>query len=350
MANNELATIQESFTFVPAGETKAITLTAGIITRFVSNPTKSGKQPSEKDVMQFMMLCQARALNPFVGDAYLVGYDTNSGPSFSLITAKSALDKRAESHPQFDGMESGIVVLKNGNEIERREGAICLKDEVLIGAWSIVYRKDRERPTKHDVNFVSYDTGLSKWKSDPEGMIVKVAEAGGLRKAFPNTFAGLYVAEESDVHMEAQVTVSETKPDTVKTLPEGFKRKVIEKTQEAPEPETEPEKEPAPAKTVTKKATTTKPAAKPPVEEKPAPVTEEKKPEPAKPASEAVQLSASHVELKALAKSNGIMGADLCAAAKAFFGLDVADFSEIPELNVRTMISSFEDVLEHIKG
>lgn len=343
MATHELATIQDSFTFIPAGETKAITLTASIITRFVSNPTKSGKQPSEKDVMQFMMLCQARALNPFVGDAYLVGYDSQDGPNFSLITAKSALDKRAESNPAFDGMESGLVILKNGNEIERREGSILLHGEEILGAWSIVYRKDRERPTKHDVNFRSYDTGRSKWKSDPAGMIIKVAEAGGLRKAFPNTFAGLYVAEESDVthHLaEAEVTVSETKADPVKALPGGFQRKEkpappIEQSDPEPEPEKEPA-EKAPAKTAAK--TAPKEKAAPPAEKKTAP------PE------SAPQLSASHLELKSLAEKSGVSNADLCRAAQGFFQLEVKAPSQIPEKNVQTMITSWDDVLEFLKN
>jgi phage recombination protein Bet len=336
-------------TFTPLGETKPITLSAAIITRFVSNPTKSGKQPSEKDVMQFMMLCQARALNPFVGDAYLVGYDSQDGPSFSLITAKSALDKRAESNPQFDGLESGLVILKNGNEIERREGAIHLEGEEIIGAWAIAYRKDRERPTKHDVNFASYTTGRSKWKTDPEGMIIKVAEAGALRKAFPNTFAGLYVAEESDVthHLaEAEVTVSETKPDPVKALPQGFQRReaarevVADPQQEpAPEPEKAPAKRP-PAKQASKAA-----EEKAPEPEKAEVVQEQ--PKASKPAP---NIPPIYQELKALADNDGISNADLCRAAQGFFQLDVDAPSKIPEKNVQTMISSWQDVVDFLKG
>jgi phage recombination protein Bet len=349
MATHELATIQDSFTFIPAGETKAITLTASIITRFVSNPTKSGKQPSEKDVMQFMMLCQARALNPFVGDAYLVGYDSQDGPNFSLITAKSALDKRAESNPAFDGMESGLVILKNGNEIERREGSILLHGEEILGAWSIVYRKDRERPTKHDVNFRSYDTGRSKWKSDPAGMIIKVAEAGGLRKAFPNTFAGLYVAEESDVthHLaEAEVTVSETRADPVKALPGGFQRK------EKPAPpieQDEPDRNPDPApEKESVKESPPKPAAKAAPKEKAAPPAAPK--EKAAPPESAPQLSAAHQELKGLMLKHNLTTDDICRAAKGFFQIDVDLPSKIPEKNVQTMITSWDDVLEFLKN
>merc|ERR1711991_914366 len=65
-------------------------------------------------MMDFLMLCRARKLNPFEGDAYLVGYDSKDGAKFSLITSHQALLKRAELCQQFDGMESGLILDWNG--------------------------------------------------------------------------------------------------------------------------------------------------------------------------------------------------------------------------------------------
>lgn len=323
--------------FTPVGEREQIKLSPSIIKKFIANPTKSGAMPSDKDIMGFMMLCNARALNPFVGDAYLVGYDSQSGPSFSLITAKSAYDKRAELNEHFDGMESGLVILKD-NAIERREGAIYLPGEKIIGAWAVVFRKDRGHVVKHDVNIMSYDTDRSQWKTNKAGMIIKCAEAGVLRKAFPNTYAGMYIAEESDAvnqaAIQAEVTEVRTEKSPQKALPEQFKRS--EKVQDA-----EPEKEVA--KETPKQIRKPKPEPK----EEPEP---EKKPVEDAPPKETVKapLSEQHKKLQELAVTGGFKGIDICSAANIFFGINVSEFADIPESNCATMIGNWDDVKDQI--
>jgi len=183
--------------FIPLGEATEISLTVERVKQFLCTPTRSGKYPTDKDVMGFIMLCKASGLNPWVRDAYLVGYDGQDGPNFSLITAHQAFIKRAEAHGAYDGMESGVVVLAN-SVVTERQGDLVLPGETIIGGWAKVFRKDQSHVSYDSVNLKTFDTGKSRWKIDPAGMIVKCAEASALRKAFPSNLAGLYLREEMD--------------------------------------------------------------------------------------------------------------------------------------------------------
>jgi len=184
-------------TYIPLGEQEPIHLTLDRVKRFLCVPTRSGKMPSDEQVMKYMMLCKAQSLNPWVNDAYLTGYDSKDGPSFSLITSHQAILKRAEASSQYDGMESGVIVLRDGN-ITERPGDLVLKGEELVGAWAKVHRRDRKVPSYDALNLKTFDQGRSRWSADPAGMIVKCAEASALRKAFPSTLAAMYCKEEMD--------------------------------------------------------------------------------------------------------------------------------------------------------
>jgi phage recombination protein Bet len=181
--------------YVPLGENKEVKLSINQVRKFLTTPTRNGAQPTDEQVVQFMMLCEARQLNPWVGDAYLVGFDTRDGAQFSLITAVQALLKRAETHPHYDGMEHGVIVRSNG-DVSFREGSFVCEGEILLGGWATAYRKDRSRPEKAMINIETYHTHRSRWEADPAGMIEKVAIAAALRRAFPTQTGGLYLHEE----------------------------------------------------------------------------------------------------------------------------------------------------------
>lgn len=188
---------ETTITYTPLGETEAIHLTLARVKAYLCTPTKSGKMPTDEQVIKFMMMCKAGSLNPWVNDAYLVGYDGKDGPTFSLITAQQALLKRAEASPEYDGMESGVIVLR-GDQITERQGDLVLKGEELVGAWARVYRRDRKVPSYDAINLNAYDKQRSLWNSDKSGMIVKCAQASALRAAFPSTLAAMYCREEME--------------------------------------------------------------------------------------------------------------------------------------------------------
>ncbi len=182
--------------FKPLAESEEITLTIAMIMNTIAVPTRNGARPTVRDCINFAMLCKARQLNPFVGDAFLIGYDSKDGPTFTLITAIQSLRKRAEANPNFDGCRRGIIVKTKAGEIEEREGSFRFDDEILVGGWAECFRKDHKTTYRETVKLATYNQNRSRWSIDPEGMISKIGEAAALRRAFPSDVAGLYLAEE----------------------------------------------------------------------------------------------------------------------------------------------------------
>ena len=149
---------------------------------------------TDQEVQRFLALCATQHLNPFTNDAYLVKY--GSGPA-SIITSRSAIQKRADSNPDFEGTELGVVVLTAQGEIVHRPGEAYYKSlgEQLLGGWARAYRKGR-KPYYSEVPMSEYSTGRNQWSKMPGTMITKVAEMHALRGAFPQDFQGMYSSEE----------------------------------------------------------------------------------------------------------------------------------------------------------
>lgn len=192
--------------FVPHGGKDAIKLSVAIVKKLIAVPTKQGKLCSDEDAIKFIMMCQARRLNPFEGDAFLIGYDGKDGPKFNLITAHQAFLKRTEANEEYNGMKSGIIV-KRGDQVMDLEGDFHLDDDVIIGGWATVYFKTREHPMHKRLRLSRFNTGMSQWLKDPAGMICKCAEADALRSSFPTLMGGMYLKEEMD------------KPETTAVVP-----------------------------------------------------------------------------------------------------------------------------------
>jgi phage recombination protein Bet len=156
--------------------------------------------------MIFLKLCQARNLNPFLKEAYLIKYD--SGKPAQMVVGKDKFTKTAEEHPQFDGFKAGIIV-GVGDEIQEREGTFYRKGkgEELLGGWAEIYRKDRKMPFKQTVSLQEFDKGMANWKSMPGTMIRKCALVQALRECFATDLAGCYDSAEIDQSIEAEYEV-----------------------------------------------------------------------------------------------------------------------------------------------
>jgi phage recombination protein Bet len=189
------------------GSDVTVKLSMGIVRKYLCKPTKKGVQPSDADCMNFMMMCSARALNPFERDAFLVGYDSHNGPEFSIITAISAFQKRAEASDDFDGIESGVIVKDAAGAVVDREGDFMFEGDEVLGGWAKVHRKNLKYPFKARLNLRNRYKDNKFWNDDRAGMIVKCAEADALRMAFPTKLGGLYIESEA---RERDVTPPET--------------------------------------------------------------------------------------------------------------------------------------------
>lgn len=149
---------------------------------------------TEKEVGLFLQLCQTQRLNPFVKDAYLVKY--GAAPA-SMITNYQVFNRRACKDANYDGIKSGVVVLSDG-ALERRRGSAVYRQlgDELLGGWAEVRFKDGREPAYAELALADYSTGKSNWAKMPGVMIEKCAKAAAWRLAFPDTFQGMYTAEE----------------------------------------------------------------------------------------------------------------------------------------------------------
>lgn len=161
---------------------------------------------TDQETMMFLKLCQARNLNPFLKEAYLIKYDS-SKPA-QMVVGKDKFTKTAEEHPQFDGFKAGIIVSVEDGIVER-EGTFYRKGkgEELLGGWAEIYRKDRKMPFKQTVSLQEFDKGMANWKTMPGTMIRKVALVQALRECFATDLAGCYDSAEIDQSIEAEYEV-----------------------------------------------------------------------------------------------------------------------------------------------
>ena len=122
---------------------------------------KGNGNVTDGEVMMFLHRCRDMRLDPFSSDVSLVKY--GSDQPASIIVGKDAF-------PEFDGMEYGIVAMAADGTMSRREGAMTVPGEKLVGGWAKVWRKDRTRPSTAEVALAEYDTGRSSWRKMPATM------------------------------------------------------------------------------------------------------------------------------------------------------------------------------------
>jgi phage recombination protein Bet len=199
--SNENAVVkadEKGVEYVPFGGQDKVKLSIAMVKNLIAVKTRTGKTCSDNDAIKFVAMCQARRLNPFEGDAFLIGYDGKEGPVFSLITAHQAFLKRAELNAEYDGMKSGVIIDRNG-EMMDLEGDFYLTGDKVLGGWATVYFKNRKQPMHKRVRLARFQKSFGVWQDDGAGMICKCAEADALRSSFPTMLGGLYLKEETTV-------------------------------------------------------------------------------------------------------------------------------------------------------
>lgn len=195
-------------------EGQKIKLTPSIVQQYI---VCTNAKITLQEFKLFTELCKVRKLNPFLREAYLIKY--KEGTPAQLVVGKDAILKRAVLNPNYDGMESGIIIKKDDGKIEERQGTFKLEDEQLVGGWARVYRKDWSHPTYSSVSFneVAQKTGQgqlnSNWANKGATMVEKVAKVRSLRETFVEDLGGMYEAEE--VEQELPVDTIETQAEII---------------------------------------------------------------------------------------------------------------------------------------
>lgn len=166
-------------------------LTVDLIKKYIN------KDATDEEAYMFQQLCQARKLNPFLKEAYLIKY-SKKDPA-SMVVGKDAFTRIASAHPQFDGYEAGVIIVDEFDVVQYRPGAFYTSTETLIGGWAEVYRKDHEKPIRIEVNLRDFIKNTHIWRSMPGIMIRKVALIQALRESFTAELGGMYDQAEISI-------------------------------------------------------------------------------------------------------------------------------------------------------
>lgn len=231
MSNNQLTETKGDFLTNPQ------LLNSGIVRKYLDPQGKA----SDEELAYFIAQAKAQNLNPFTKEIYFIKYGNQPA---QVVTAKSAFEKKADSHPQFDGKEAGVIYLMDG-EIKYSKGAFIPKGAEILGGWAKVYRKDRTYPTETEVSFEEYDNskirarikeltqqgkditypltnsygktiGENNWDTMPCVMIRKVALVSAYREAFPAELGASYEADEIQLNnIPKDVTPTENREEVI---------------------------------------------------------------------------------------------------------------------------------------
>src|ERR1700689_4280790 len=177
---------------VPSQELDDLELKKSDLRAIVPNGT------TDSELKIFYLNCKSSGLNPFMKEILLI--KSNSGST--TVTTRDGYLKIANSNPHFDGLEGDCIY--EGDILARRsDGSIHITygenhfkfdRNKLIGAFANVYRKDRSKASSVFVNMKDYNKSTKVWEQYPNSMILKVAEAMALKRAF--AISGLVTQEE----------------------------------------------------------------------------------------------------------------------------------------------------------
>lgn len=155
-------------------------------------------QATDEELIMFLYLAKKTGLDPFANEIWFIQVNGKN----RILTGRDGYLKIANNHPAFRGMESDAVYSNDvftrrtsGQDNNVIEHSYSLKDRgELLGAYAKVWRSDRDIPSFFVAPINNYDKGKGAWLQYPHAMIIKVAEAMALKRAF--AISGLCTQEE----------------------------------------------------------------------------------------------------------------------------------------------------------
>lgn len=141
------------------------------------------------DVQAFLHLCQRTRLDPWARQIYLIERSGRWTPQ----TGIDGFRVIAERNPEYAGQ---TPIEWCGDDGQWTDVWLDPKTPPTAARCG-VKRRDRDEPTVATVLFTEFTAGNAKWKTSPAHMLGKCAEAGALRKAFPQDVAGLVTDDEA---------------------------------------------------------------------------------------------------------------------------------------------------------
>lgn len=179
--------------------------------KLIRNTIAKDASPAEFDL--YMEMCRARDLNPLVRHAYCFVFHKDNPSKRQMVVVVSIDGQRhlAEKTGNYKPddkapriVDGGMVDATNPKGIISAE--VCVY-KYLHGEWHAVPAVaywDERAPIKeiwtngHATGKFHLDPKKDGWHRMPRLMLAKVAEMDALRKAFPDSFSGLYGEAEMD--------------------------------------------------------------------------------------------------------------------------------------------------------
>lgn len=200
--------------------------------------TKKGNAPTDEQKKNFILECVANKLNPIKKQAYLIGYDSYSGPSFATIVSISGQTSIAARTGLYAGVDQPQFFYNNNQLISCSVTVYKIVQGIRCGFTGNAYMKERIQ-TK-DVWIDGRNTGnkvpTEQWVKQPKTMIEKCARAAALRNAFPEELGNFYDETEmppTDVQVKEikTLTARQSVAKLVEKLEnkQGFYNKLAEK-------------------------------------------------------------------------------------------------------------------------
>jgi phage recombination protein Bet len=158
---------------------------------------------TEDELALFVEQCRRTGLDPFARQIYSVRRKQWNSLSRSYEEAQviqvsiDGFRLIADRTHKYAGQVGPWWCGPDGEWVE-----VWLDDEPPSAAKVGVMRHDFHQPLyaialyKSYVQTNAHGEPISRWKTDPAGMLAKCAEALGLRRAFPHELSGLYTTEE----------------------------------------------------------------------------------------------------------------------------------------------------------
>ena len=189
------------------------------------------------ELRMFLHIAKTYGLDPFNKEIFF--WKIKGKPT--IMTSRDGYLKIADRHEEYNGLVSDVV--RENDKFRRKAQGIDHEYGTnrgdIIGAYALVYRKDREYPIYVFSPFQEYFAGTRVWSQYPSAMILKVAESMALKRAF--TVSGLVTAEEMDLQRLNEKDKENPRPpfSKKKNKPEDNKEEPIEIEAELSEREKE---------------------------------------------------------------------------------------------------------------
>lgn len=190
------------------------------------------KQATNTELELFLSICKKYDLDPTLKQIHFQKYrnkKTGEMTATTYITRNGYL-ANAQRQEDFEGMLSFAIYENDIFEIDAQNYKITHKFGIknrgkLIGAWAQVNRKGK-KPTIFYVPLAEYFVDNPVWKSNPSAMIIKVAEANALRRAYSIT--GAYTPEELPIE-KLGTPIEQHLPEKleIEQLPERIEKEEI---------------------------------------------------------------------------------------------------------------------------